>query len=40
LTLQQGAIRETNCSDCSLDIINIESGWGLGIALSALRRVE
>jgi hypothetical protein len=40
LTLQQGAIRETDCSACYLDIIDIESEWGLGIALTAFWRVE
>jgi len=40
LRVQQGPIRETECNGCYLDIINIESSWGLGIALTALWRVE
>lgn len=40
LRLQQGAIRGTDCSDCFLEIIDIESSWGLGIALTASWRVE
>jgi hypothetical protein len=38
--LQQGAIRETECSACYLEILDIESSWGLGIALTTLWRVE
>lgn len=35
LTLQQGAARASECDGCYLDLIDVDSHWGLSIALSA-----
>ena len=33
--LHQGATLEAQCSGCSLQVFDIESSWGFGLALSA-----